>query len=169
MQCASGVLGWEIKDPGKKVVAKMQARSKKEVKYGYKNGNKNEGLRDCPNRTCLPMKSPLWSTWELVQNQQKWRCQKEHGRGKSYFKWQARGVWSVKQIVQRKSKQKIECVSLKLEGFVAGSGDMCIVQRVIVTAIVLSGHWENMFKRSKHLRITQILVPQEEREPRRRS
>ena len=52
MQCASGVLGWEIKDPGKKAVAKMQARNKKEVKYGYKNGNKNEGLRDCPNRTC---------------------------------------------------------------------------------------------------------------------
>lgn len=43
-----------MKKPNKKVVAKTQARSKKEVKYSDKNGNKNEGIRNCPNRACLP-------------------------------------------------------------------------------------------------------------------
>lgn len=66
--------------------AKIQVRSKKEVKYGDKNGNKNEGLRDFAQAGLAShMKSPLWSIWELVQNQQKRRCQKENRWGKGYL------------------------------------------------------------------------------------
>ena len=58
-----------MKYPGKTAVAKIQVRSKKKVKYGDKNGNKNEGLRDfAQTGLASDMKSPLWSIRELVQN-----------------------------------------------------------------------------------------------------
>lgn len=49
-----------MKYPGKTAVAKIQVRSKKKVKYGDKNGNKNEGLRDfAQTGLASHMKSPL--------------------------------------------------------------------------------------------------------------
>ena len=49
-----------MKNPGKKAIAKIQVRGKKEVKYDDKNGNKNEGLRDfAQTGLASHMKSPL--------------------------------------------------------------------------------------------------------------
>ena len=72
--------------------------------------------------------------------------------------------------MQVKSKQKIECVSLKLEGFGAGSRDVGIVPRDIVVAlavVLLQVTEEPCSDRSKHLRTTHMLVSQEKRETRR--
>lgn len=68
-----------------------------------------------------------------------------------------------------KSKQNIEHVSVKLEGFGSKSRDVGFVQKelMVVASVLLPVTDRACSERSKHLRISHIWVPQKERGSRR--